>query len=126
MKSGAIVRHPMRHYFQRGGLRWGKSYWGGANATWPFAAVDVTMEGLSVSVGWGPLKRVFDFKRNEIRSLALQHGIISIGLRIEHSRPDYPPFILFWTFKPRGLSANLRQLGYTVSDSKSWAWMRPA
>jgi hypothetical protein len=106
-------------YHQRGGLRWGKSLWrGSSNATWPFATLRATAQALSIAVGLGPLKRRFTFSRAEVDSVCLTRGLFSAGLQVQHSRPDYPPFILFWTFAPGRLSTALAKLGYSVGGTE--------
>ncbi|HEX4053739.1 MAG TPA: hypothetical protein VHX86_05705 [Tepidisphaeraceae bacterium] len=105
----------MGHYFQRGGLRWGNTFWRGCNATWPFATLHATSEFLHISVGLGPLRRRFDFAREEVKTVRLKRALFSIGLQVEHVRTDYPPFILFWTFGPRRLRFKLKELGYSFT-----------
>jgi hypothetical protein len=106
----------MEHYFQRGGLRWGNSFWLGWNATWPFATLDATADFLNIAVGFGPFKRKFDFGKEEVQAVKLKGGFFSIGLQVEHLRPDYPPFVLFWTFAPRRLRLKLTEFGYKFSE----------
>jgi hypothetical protein len=109
-------------YHQRGGLRWGEEdglrlklgprrY---SNATWPFATLHATADALRIAVGVGPLKRRFTFSRGEVDSVALKHGLFSVGLQVHHSKSEYPPVVLFWTFNSDGLLAALRELGYRI------------
>jgi hypothetical protein len=37
----------------------------------------------------------------------------------QRQRFEYPPFILFWTFRYKILSAALRRLGYTVTETSA-------
>lgn len=104
-------------YKETGGLRWGQSLMRGLNASWPFAKLHASRDEIriDVSIFW-MWRRTFRFARREIRALRRRRGLVSVGLRVEHDRPDYPPFILFWTFKYPRLKAGLVQLGYEVMD----------
>ena len=107
----------MDTYSQRGGLRWGASFWRASNATWPFATLQATAMTLDIFVGIGPLGRSFAFSRLEVERVALRRGLISTGLEVSHGRSDYPPFILFWTFQPGRLLAELSQLGWPAGNA---------
>jgi hypothetical protein len=105
-------------YFERGGLRWGRSFWWGANATWPFATLRVTREAVEVRVGGWPLHRRFVFAPEEVRCFRRRAGLFCTGVQIDHERHDFPPFILFWTFHYLRLCAAVQALGYEVRDEK--------
>jgi hypothetical protein len=102
-------------YFERGGLRWGRSFWLAANATWPFATLGITRESVEVQVGVWPLRRRFLFAPEEVRAFRRCRGLFSVGVQVEHARPDYPPLILFWTFRSWQLLRAVRALGYPVA-----------
>jgi hypothetical protein len=104
-----------RTFSQTGGLRWGRSFNAGSNATWPFATLTATSHSLAISVGIGPLGRKFNFSKADIVSLSLKRGVTGIGLLIEHSCLDLPPYILFWTFNPTKLRRSLDALGYELN-----------
>jgi len=107
-------------YRQRGGIRYGASLWRySVNATWPFATLDATADALRIAVGLGPMKRRFTFSRAEVDSVGLTSGLFSVGLQVHHSRSDYPPFILFWTFAPDRLIAAFDKLGYRISGGRN-------
>jgi hypothetical protein len=53
--------------------------------------------------------------KTSMRSLTKYHGAFSTGLRIEHSLPRRPPFVVFWTFHFDALKRELERYGYTVS-----------
>ena len=104
-------------YREIGGIRYGDSFWRASNYTWPFATLAATPSGITISVSvLGLWKRVFTFDRSSIRSIARKRGVFSVGAQIVHSVADYPPFVLFWTFSFRGLSAGLRELGFEAAD----------
>ena len=103
-------------YFERGGLRWGHSFWLGANATWPFATLSVTPDHAEVRVGIWPLQRRFVFDPGEVLSFRRRKGFFSVGVQIEHRQPEYPRFILFWTFHFHRLRDTVRAMGYKVES----------
>jgi hypothetical protein len=53
--------------------------------------------------------------KTSIRNLAKFRGAFSTGLRIEHSMPRRPPFVVFWTRRFDVLERELKLRGYTVS-----------
>src|SRR5580765_5931652 len=77
-------------YVETGGLRWGQSLWSAANATWPFARICASADHLRLSVNVGKLwKRSFDFERVEVRQIRRRPGLFSVGLVVEHGKPEY-------------------------------------
>ena len=104
-------------YTETGGLRWGKSFWYASNFTWPFATLKASRDRLIIRVGIFKLyQKTFEFSRSEIKSIKRRRGLFSVGVMIEHSEEEYPPFILFWTFNFRNLRMRLNQLGYEIED----------
>jgi hypothetical protein len=104
-------------YAETGGLRWGQSFGWAANATWPFARIHVSADHLRLSVSFWKWKRSFDFERVEVRQIRRKRGLFSVGVVVEHRKPEYPPFILFWTFRYEILCGALRRLGYEVAET---------
>ena len=98
-------------FSQTGGVRLGEGLFA-FNATWPFATLSATQSELSLS---SPL-RVHTFPRGSIQRLKRHHGVLSAGLRIYHTVPSYPAFIIFWTFSFNRLKAELEWLGYHVES----------
>jgi hypothetical protein len=102
------------HFFSRtGGVRLNLF-----NATWPLATLSGDKDSLRL---WCPagvffLNRLFVFPRSHIRRLSKYRGILSIGLRIEHTEESFPEFIVFWTFGFTNLKSELVRLGYDVED----------
>lgn len=73
----------------RGGVRWG-----GVNLTWPFVTMTVSNNGiLLTALSW---KWIFD--KEHVKSVEKYKGLFSKGIRIYHTIPDYPKFVVFWTF----------------------------
>jgi hypothetical protein len=105
-------------YFERGGLRWGQSFWTSAsNATWPFATLRITPETVDLHASaWPLVDEHFSFAATDIRVFRRRRGIISVGVQLEHTRADYPPSIVFWTFHSRRLLAAAQAAGYQVRE----------
>lgn len=95
-------------FTQRGGIRIGKDF----NASWPFAHLTITPQQMLLSC----FNHRYSFPRESIQRLSRHHGWFSVGLRIEHSVPTYPGFLVFWTFKFAALKGQLQELGYAVDD----------
>jgi hypothetical protein len=107
-------------YTETGGLRWGESFWGATNATWPFATLHASKDGLRIDLSVLRLwRRRFELTLSDIQALRKKRWLFSAGLLVEHSRSDYPQFILFWTFRYSTLKTRLNQLGYTVFDQEA-------
>jgi hypothetical protein len=105
-------------YAEVGGIRFGTSYWGGWNATWPFAKLEATRKQIEVTVrGIVSTDQQFLFPKSEILRLQKRRGLFSTGLQIQHSIPRYSPFILFWTFRYAKLRKALNDLGYSVVEN---------
>jgi hypothetical protein len=106
-------------YSERGGLRYGTTYWKNrVNATWPFAVLSFTAETLEVQVSLGSLfKRKFVFDRSEITVLRRRDGLISRGVQIEHTKPEWPKVIVFWSFHPHRLLEVAATMGYPIKEN---------
>ena len=100
----------MEEFSQQGGGRIGRSYWWASNATWPFASLTVTRQTLTLQT---PMKQ-YTFEKDAIAQLKRYQGVLSIGLQISHTKKDYPPFIVFWSFDFGTLKSELHRLGYNV------------
>ena len=98
---------------QRGGARIGYSYWGAMNATWPFATLKATDETITLSVS----SKEYVFDRQNIQELKKYGGIFSTGLQILHTKEEYPPLVIFWTFNFKKLKSKFEELGIRVEDS---------
>jgi hypothetical protein len=106
-------------YSERGGIRYGETFFLASNYSWPFAKLSATANDVSISVSLGKLSgKTFVFDRASVKSIVRKRGLWSVGVQIVHSVADYPPFILFWTFSFRRLKAELQRLGYDVIDAR--------
>jgi hypothetical protein len=93
-------------YSQFGGARLGLF-----NATWPLAKLVAGPEELKLWV----LGIKLAFPKASITRLSEHRGYMSTGLRVEHSNPSAPQFIVFWTFDLSTLLRELSSLGYPVT-----------
>lgn len=100
-------------FTQTGGARLGMF-----NASYPFATLSVTPDALCLSC----LGRDYRFPKGSIRGLSKHQGVFSTGLRIEHTDPSAPTFVVFWAsvfFWTSGfekLKTQMEGLGYKVRD----------
>jgi hypothetical protein len=97
----------------RGGLRVG---W--LHASWPLATLTASEDRLSVSA---LLVGGYDFTPDQVIALE-PHGnvpVIGRGIRLRHSRPDYPRRIVFWcSGSPEQLVARIqRDVGFLPRSS---------
>lgn len=98
-----------------GGIRFGKSYWKAANATWPFTRLTIEPDALVLSTAFF---KTFRLEKAPIKRLSKYSGFIpfvSTALRIEHTVAEYPSFMLFWTFSPESVKSALIQNGYAFN-----------
>ena len=104
-------------YSERGGLRWGSRYMGQASASWPFARLTATSEGLEVRLSvFGVFEREYSFSSSQIIRLRAERGMMNTGLVVEHEVAEYPDVIKFWSFNFLGLKRSLETLGYEVGE----------
>jgi hypothetical protein len=100
---------------ETGGFRVGRSALLALNATWPFGTLQIHHDRLVLST----LFRRYTFLRESIVALSVFSGLFSRGLRIEHSVPDYPRFIVFWSSHMSRLQQRLGEAGYVLADAKA-------
>jgi hypothetical protein len=96
----------------RGGLRVG---W--LHASWPFGRLTASERSLSVS---GLMVGGYDFTPDQMVALE-PHSVIPVigqGIRLRHSRSDYPRHIVFWCRDPERLIARIqREVGFLPRSS---------
>jgi hypothetical protein len=109
----------MQSYTEIGGLRYGSSFWISTNFTWPFATLTASPNEVSIRVSLGRLwARTFALESSQIKSISKTLGLMSTGIVIEHSNVEYPPLILFWTFRYETLKEQLEAVGHSVFETK--------
>lgn len=101
-------------YEELGGLRWGQSFWDAGNATFPFAKLRINPDQLEIQLnGWPISTARYTFTPKDVSILRIQRGLFWFpGVRVEHTKPDYPPFILFWTTSPSFLLKSAGAAGF--------------
>lgn len=97
-------------YRNWGGFRIGRSALLAINGTAPFGSIVVRPDQITV----GACGFHLEFPRSAIARLSISRGLISAGLRIEHTIPHYPRFIVFWSVGDRSLRKHLIDFGYEV------------
>lgn len=100
-------------FSQIGGARLGHF-----NASYPFATLSAHSNVLQLSC----LGRDYAFPKDKIQKLSRHRGIFSVGLRIQHTEPSFPQFvvfwasIVFWTAGFQRLKTQLENLGYDIQS----------
>jgi hypothetical protein len=96
-------------------------YQGGArigwfNASYPLASLTATRDMIRISC----FGSEYSFFKDTINGLTGYRGLFSVGLRIAHTMPIYPPLVVFWTDEFERLKANLEDLGYDVQAKRDF------
>ncbi len=97
-------------FTQQGGYRVGRNALLSFNASWPFGSVELRSGQLALHC----ITRRLVFPVSSVTSVSTYHGLFSVGVRIEHTIPDYPRFVVFWTRKPDELIQHLKDAGYPI------------
>ena len=100
-------------FTQTGGARLGQGFWFAINWTWPFSVLVVTPQALTLNV----FLKQYTFPKDTLRHLMRYPGFWAMGLQLVHTCPDYPPFIVFWTFDFEILKSELERCGYRVEEN---------
>jgi len=95
---------------ETGGYRVGRTAWLALNASWPFGTLEIHSDRLVLRT----LFRRYTFPRDSIVALSVFSGFFSRGLRIEHSIPSYPRFVVFWSSHMSRLQQRLISVGFHV------------
>src|SRR4051812_25052996 len=92
--------------YEIGGIRIGDTVMA-FNATVPFVALTATRSELQLDYPGGK----FVFPRKTVNILSRHRSFFCNGVRIEHTLPEHPEFIVFWTFHFKRVKAKLLGLG---------------
>jgi hypothetical protein len=90
----------------------------GASATWPFITLRASPDRIQIQGNvLGIWHWNYEFSRLEIKSIKKQSGLMTKGIRIQHSKTDYPSVVIFWTFDYNALKQVLNTMGYGIDES---------
>jgi hypothetical protein len=79
-------------YGQTGGCCVGRNSWLAQHWTWPVTGLYIYRDELVLSMSF----RGYCFPRDQILDIHRCPSRLWIGLKIEHSVSNFPPFIVFW------------------------------
>jgi hypothetical protein len=109
----------MDTYTETGAACVGINYWISLGAGVPFATLTVTVRNITLVMHKDVpiLGRRYQFERESILEIRKHYdwGIFP-GIKIVHSKQNYPPYILYCTFSFGSLQDHLKQFGYEVKD----------
>jgi hypothetical protein len=103
-------------YSFQGGIRVGESYWLAKNATVPLVTLRITAGALYFYYPFA-YKEV-KVPREMIDSIYKKWSLLGPGIRIIHHAEDVPPFIIFWTYRPREVLRVLIDSNYPVKEKQ--------
>lgn len=106
-------------YSQRGGLTVGEGLIVSWLEPWPLASLTATRNGIMLRVLWSR----YYFDKVEISAIREYNGpfwFLSRGVQILHENSEYPPFIVFWSFRRKSLVSRLERLGFVIQGKTSW------
>lgn len=112
----------MNHtYTKWGGVTIGYRYSMSLNSGWPSAHLTATETGIKLRVFW----KQYHFEKASISAIVQFNGLLGFlarGIRILHTKDNYPRFIVFWPFNRKKLVSELRRLGYPIDDRIDKRW----
>jgi len=100
---------------ETGGFRVGRNAWLAFNGSWPFGKLQIHRDRLILEALW----QTYTFPRPSIVALSVYSGFFSRGLRIQHSIPAYPSFVVFWSYHMSRVQQRLTEAGFRVDDAKA-------
>ena len=98
-------------YGKTGGCWVGQNSWLSQGWTWPLAGLYIYRDELVLSMSF----RRYCFPRSEISQIHRYYSGWSIGLKLEHTVSDYPPFMVFWPSDIEGFEEALDANAFPVS-----------
>jgi hypothetical protein len=97
-------------FTQQGGYRIGRNAWLSFNASWPLGSLEVRSGQLALCT----ITRRLVFPVTSVTAISTYYGMFSVGIRIEHTVPEYPRFIVFWSRQPEVLIERLKGAGFPI------------
>jgi hypothetical protein len=87
-----MEERPEPIYGNTGGCEVGRNSWLAKEWTWPFAGLYIYRDELVLSMSF----HRYSLPRAAISQIRRYRSGLSLGLKIEHTVPDYPPFMVFY------------------------------
>ena len=94
-------------FAQRCGYRIGEGSSSAMNASWPFGLLEVQADRLSLRC----IRDSLEFPLKSLVRLSVHRGLFSTGLRIEHTVPEHPAYVVAWVFRHEKLLSELVRAG---------------
>lgn len=105
------IRRDSGFFTQTGGYRVGRNELLAINASWPFGTLEVHRGQLVLRC----ITRLLAFPVASISRLSVHEGFLSTGLRVEHTVPEYPKFVVFWSSNIEDLRRELTHAGFQLN-----------
>ena len=104
-------------YHENVGARIGQSYLQASNWTIPLCRVVVQDRSIKLRTLFG---KEYDFSPNDVQKVEKYSGILSRGIKINHSVQSYPPFFVIWSFSSTQFWMSLmKEAGFVVQEIKT-------
>jgi hypothetical protein len=103
----------MEIFSEKVGANWGESAFTAGNVSAPFATFTIAKEYLALKILW---MREFRFEREDIQGLNTERRLWSKGIRIRHTKHEYPSYIRVIPQNPDRMKDSLAQFGYAVTQ----------
>jgi hypothetical protein len=100
-------------YGQEGACEVGRNRWLAKEWTWPFAGLYIYRDELVLSMSF----QRYSLPRTAISQVCRYRSGLSVGLKIEHTVPDYPPFMVFYPSDVEEFEEALDANAFRVSTS---------
>lgn len=96
---------------------------GWVNATWPLVRLTATADSLRVSV---LLIGDYTFTPDQVTAITQYTSVFSCGIQIQHSVPEYPARLIFWTLgSPDAVLAGIQATGFRPQAQPVEASLQP-
>lgn len=99
-------------HFERGGAQLGADLATSTSLAWPSASLTVAHDYLELAGG----SETYRIDKSAISAIRKYRSIFYTGILIEHTNPDFPPFVLFYPLSYAALEQTLARFGHTVES----------
>jgi hypothetical protein len=103
-----------RGFSQSVGASVGNGLFAGFSCSWPLARLGATETGIVLNMLW----KEYYFDKASVSMIwkRLVFAFPPTIVQIVHTKDEYPPFVVVWTFNRKKLVSRLKQLGFPVED----------